>query len=527
MNESTQPEIIIQRIFENVTVGGNLTVGDIQQIINIYKFSEKFRPKNTPHNIPRSNTIKFVGRAESLHEVHQQLQDNGQLAITAVKGMGGIGKTELAIQYSYVYLLAKSYQGGICWLKAREENVGLQVLRFARNYLGIEPPDDQDLESQVEYCWSRWQSVKEGEVLVVIDDMTDYEDIEPYLPPQPSNFKILITTRLNIEDLPSIPLDVLVQEDAIELLRQWVGKDKIDEQIEDVKELCEQLGNLPLALNLVGRYVQKRKITIRELLTRLEEKGLSYEALVIDKKKDPTLKASTKRIKRGVAAALELSWEELSDEAKHLGRVLSIFALAPIKWELIRELEKDTDLEDLESDRIELEELHLLRSPEDNIYQFHQLIREYFQVKLGELSRDKQDNFKRNFVELMVAQSTKMPETPTQNNINTFELSISHIMEVANCLNEYLVESPITLEIFWIYTCVAKFYQGQGLYDLAIPWSKKCVEQIKKRLGEQHPQVANSLNNLAVIYQLQGRYQEAESLYLQKLELLDLLRNSE
>ena len=556
----------IQSIIKKVQAGGDFTIGEIQQLLdynltnqihsgsgdnvggnknvtnnvtNIYGDNvagdkvtgdkitnnfyltppEKFRPKNTPHNIPRSNTIKFVGRAESLQFVNQQLKDKGQLAITAVKGMGGIGKTELAIQYSYFYLLAKSYEGGICWLKAREENIGLQVIRFARSYLGIEPPDDLDLESQVEYCWSRWQSVKEGDVLVVIDDMTDYEEVEPYLPPQPSNFKILITTRLNIEDFPSISLEVLADADAIELLRQWVGKDKIDQQIEDVKELCKQLGNLPLALNLVGRYVQKRKITIRELLKRLEEKGLSDEAFVINKKKDPTLKASTKRIKRGVAAALELSWDELSNEAKHLSCVLSIFALAPIQWELIKELEKDIELEDLESDRIELEELHLVRSPSEETYQLHQLVREYFQDKLEKLTN--KDILKRNYVEIMVNWSRKMPQRPTVKDIDVFTRIIPHVMETANNLTNFLKTD--NEEIFGIFTMLAWFYQGQGLYELALPWKKTCLSETKQRLGEEHPLVATSLNNLAELYYSQGKYEDAEPLFIDALQMTKTL----
>ena len=213
----------IQSILEKAQVGGDLTVGDIQQIIdsnvtnqiysgdtvtgdknvtnqthsgtgdnvggdkvygkkiviNLGDSQQPFEITATPHNIPAPNTIKFVGRAETIFELNNQLQENNQLAITAVKGMGGIGKTELATQYSRIYLLLNKYQGGICWLKARDENIGLQVLRFAKNYLDITPPENQDLESQVEFCWSRWQSVKEGNVLVVIDDVTSYKAIKP------------------------------------------------------------------------------------------------------------------------------------------------------------------------------------------------------------------------------------------------------------------------------------------------------------------------------------------------------------
>ena len=239
----------IQSILENAQAGRDLTVGDIQQIIdsniteqinigggdnvagnknvtnnitNVYPTNPQkpFEIKAIPHNIPSSNTVKFVGRSDVIVELHEQLQANNRLAITAVKGMGGIGKTELAIQYSLSYFLTPTYEGGICWLKARDENIGLQVLDFARTYLNLNPPDNLNLQQQVKFIWSQWQSVKEGNVLVVIDDMTDYGEVEPYLPPQSSSFKILVTTRLNIEDIPSISLEVLADADAIELLKQ-------------------------------------------------------------------------------------------------------------------------------------------------------------------------------------------------------------------------------------------------------------------------------------------------------------------
>jgi hypothetical protein len=59
-----------------------------------------------PQNLPRSGVVQFVGRQTELERLHQHFQQNERLAITAVKGMGGMGKTELALQY-YVKLKLK------------------------------------------------------------------------------------------------------------------------------------------------------------------------------------------------------------------------------------------------------------------------------------------------------------------------------------------------------------------------------------------------------------------------------------
>lgn len=70
--------------------------------------------------------------------LHQMLQGTECVAIYAIAGMGGVGKTELAIQYAQTY--QKSYQGGICWLQAQKQSMGYQILIFAKVQLGLALP---------------------------------------------------------------------------------------------------------------------------------------------------------------------------------------------------------------------------------------------------------------------------------------------------------------------------------------------------------------------------------------------------
>ncbi|MBW4627975.1 MAG: tetratricopeptide repeat protein [Brasilonema octagenarum HA4186-MV1] len=497
---------VVQKIFENVQAGGNITVGDIQQIYQIViNLSDIPKPTGFPQNIPPSSTDKFIGRSRELERLHQQLQRNNEVVIAAVEGMGGVGKTELAIQHSLLHLQLHTYPGGICWLRAREEDIGLQIIEFARTNLGLQPAEDLDLPERVRWCWQHWQH--KGNTLVVVDDVKDYSLIKPYLPPQPSQFKVLITTRLKLDDRGSVFLEVLHEVDALLLLTQLVGEEKVTQESIKAKELVQRLGYLPLALQLVGRYVKKRKISLTEMLRRLEEKGLGHPCLEI-KENDPTWTSS---IKHGVAAAFELSWEQLSESAQELGCLLSLFALAGIPWLLVERAAVEKDAEELEDARVELENLHLLTG--EDTYLLHQLIREFLKDKQKNLASG--DSQKSSFCQVMVKVAQKIPDIPTQNQITALTPAIPHLAEVV----QNLTASVSDENLIWVFVGLGRFYKGQGLYALAQPWLKQCVLVVQSRLGEEHPEIAASYNNLAGLYYSQGRYTEAEPLYKKALEL--------
>jgi tetratricopeptide (TPR) repeat protein len=461
---TTNPDSqIVQKIFENVRADGNITVGNITQIYQtVNNLSNIPKPTGFPQNIPNSNTDKFVGRERELESLHQQLQRNHEIVIAAVEGMGGVGKTELAIQYSLLYLHLHLYPGGICWLQAREQDIGLKIVEFARTDLGLEPPNYlESPEERVRWCWQHWH---QRNTLIVVDDVKDYKQIKPYLPPQPSQFKVLITTRLKLDLAGSLLLSVMQETDALLLLAQLIGSEKVTQELAQAKELCQRLGYLPLALQLVGRYVKKRKISLAEILRRLEEKGLDHSSLVVNEN-DRTW---TLNIKRGVEAAFELSWEELSDSAQELGCLISLFALAPIPWSLVESAAPEQDSEALEDARVELENLHLLQGEET--YQLHQLIQEFLRKKQNNLASAYE--LKYNFCQTMVKVAQEIPDWPTPEFIKSVKDVIPHLAEITQKLTNVVSDENLIL------VCIGlgRFYKGQVAYDQAVNWLNRALE---------------------------------------------------
>ncbi|HEY9815844.1 MAG TPA: tetratricopeptide repeat protein [Candidatus Obscuribacterales bacterium] len=464
-----------------------------------------------PHNLPTSGVAQFVGRDDDLESLHQQLQSSATVVISAVAGMGGIGKTELALQYAYQQLEADAYPGGVCWLQARQD-VGLQIVSFARSNLGLVLPDGLDLAEQVAFCWQRWPAQP---TLLILDDVQAYPDIQPFLPPPRSQFKILLTSRSRFgSPVKNYDIQVLSAEASLELLRSLVGDGRIDQNVPQAEQLCEWLGYLPLGLELVGRYLaEDQDVTLALLWARLQKKRLEAQAL---QDTYPGMTASL-----SVAAAFELSWERLDEDAQRVAKLLSLFALAEIPWGLVQQCWPEWDEEALATVRNkQLLNLHVLTRTDAGLYQLHQLLREFFATKLA---GEERQHLKTAVATTMIAVAKQIPQNPTLAQIQAVTAAIPHLKAIATDLMTLKTPEELYIQeeygLFWVFTGISRFYQGQGLYAEAEPWYEDCLTVVRSLLGDNHPHVAASLNNLAALYRAQGRYELAEPLYQQALEL--------
>ncbi|MDJ0556737.1 MAG: tetratricopeptide repeat protein [Microcoleaceae cyanobacterium MO_207.B10] len=461
------------------------------------------------YNIPGEEWLDnkvFVGRENELAQLHELLKNNQRVAVASVSGMGGVGKTELSRRYALANKSA--YPGGICWLEVPAENVGIQILRFAQNNLGLILPEEEDLLGRLRYCWQNWSG---GEALLIYNDVTDYKtQVKPFLPPD-SRFRVLLTTRKSFgKAFRELPLDVLKPLAAMELLKSILGKERVLQEPWKARELLKWLGYLPLAIELVGRYLDEYweslnidNLALTKMLQRLQRKSLEHDAMSDNK---------LINYSHGVAEAIALSWDRLDENTQEIGLRLGLFALAPIGLSLDG-IEDDEELEVWEIAIGDLLNLHLLKEVESGVYSLHPLVREFLQIKLREYPEV--DELKRGFVVAIVEVAREIPYEITREQVHKFEVDIPHIMEVAENLTEYLSDDDLIVP----FTKLGSFYQYQGFYPQAQPWLEKGREIAEKQLDKNNSDVATAYTYLALLYSSQGRYSEAEPLYQQAIEI--------
>jgi tetratricopeptide (TPR) repeat protein len=477
-------------------------------------------PVPTPGQEPPNNLgsrgvdrDRFFGRDDVLQDLHDRLGRSDRVAVTSVAGMGGVGKSELAVQYARWRLREGDYRGGVVWLAG--ERAGIELLGFAKAqfFPDVDLAQLGDLREQLAFIWSRWPvpDVPPESVLLVFDDVTDYRSQVADLLPSDKRFRAIVTTREQIQGIDRLDLAVLAPADALALLRSIVGEARIAAEPETASEICEWLGFLPLGLELVGYYLQRKpNLSLAKMLERLNEKRLAARALV-----DVPV---TLTAQRGVAAAFELSWEaigaqEWGESAQALAMRLSLFAAAPIPWGLMQDCWAAVDEEELEDWRDGLVALHLVEDVTGERYRLHPLIREFFAAKLA--ARAEATAWRTAFA-VTLTKIAKLPQTVTLEQQAQVREAMPHLEAATDYTNLLSDEDN---EWGWPFVGLARFYKAQSLFEDAERCYEHCLAVSETRFGADHPDTASSLNNLAELYKSQGKYDRAEPLHQRALDI--------
>jgi hypothetical protein len=215
-------------------------------------------------NIPIRVPTLFMGRDEALLEIEASLKrDQGRVAITALHGLRGIGKTTLAAAYADRH---RSDYRATWWIRAQTEasmRSDLVALGVRLGWVGAEDEEEPALATVMErLCHER-----EG-ILLVFDSAIDADAVKFYLP-RGGATKVLVTSNAHAWRGVAVPVEIRLwsKEIGADYLVTRTGREK---ERTAAEALSEALDGLPLAIEQAGAYCERLHISIAEYCKRFE-----------------------------------------------------------------------------------------------------------------------------------------------------------------------------------------------------------------------------------------------------------------
>src|SRR5215471_15526122 len=245
---------------------------------------------SVPRELPRP-AADFTGRDAELADLLALLDpprpDDGlPVLISAIDGMGGIGKSALAIHAAHRVVADGRYPDGQLYVDLQGSTAGVPPLapldalgRMLRS-LGLDP---SAIPTDVEEAAARFRSLAATRsLLVVLDNAHGAEQVRPLLPGSPT-CGVLVTSRqplTMLEGTHAIHLDVLPRLQALELLGHVVGRQRIAAEPRAAAEVVRWCGALPLAIRIAGARIAARPSwPVQELADHLADATRRIEAL--------------------------------------------------------------------------------------------------------------------------------------------------------------------------------------------------------------------------------------------------------
>ena len=451
--------------------------------------------------VPNSNPL-FTGREEVLQAIHDYFSKHHSLAITqAIKGLGGIGKTQAAIEYAHRFHADYS---AVLWIRAeKQEDWKAGLAEFARQYSLASVDMKEDEQTQAARVWlgqnNGW--------LLILDNLEDLSQVEQIFP-RPCAGRILVTTRQTaLGRLHGVSLECMDDDTGALFLLRRIGVISEDEGLDketaqkqnDAKDISRELGGLPLALDQAGAYITETGCGLQGYLKRYQDNRRLLLAKRGADGEDDHL--------HSVDTTFALCFEKLQKENPAVELFLQMCAfMAPdaIPEEIFTS--QDAFNNDIAFDQCiaDCAKYSLVKRNVDNqTLSLHRLT----QVVLRE--RLEEDKRKEMAEKCVLALAKVFPDVKFENWPQCRRL-LPHAMAISEWIEAYGIEIE---RVGYLCNQIAAYLWNQGRYAEAEPLYLKAIAIVEKALGLKHPLLATYNNNLALLYKAQGRYEAAELLY--------------
>ena len=223
------------------------------------------------HVIPYGLNLKFYGRSKEMEELKDALDPGNEdesLKVMAICGLGGVGKTQLALHYANI---SRDSYDAIAWIQADTQTKLVQSLSTFATKLGLPKKDgsgDDDYQSvQKVRDWLN----NSGKTYLIIFDNLDDAGILSQIWPASNKGSIIITSRSPAvaarRAKKTMRLKSFEQSEAVGILYELTGLQPVNEtDLEAAKEICQLIGGFPLALVHMSSFIQDRGYSYEEFL---------------------------------------------------------------------------------------------------------------------------------------------------------------------------------------------------------------------------------------------------------------------
>lgn len=471
-------------------------------------------------NIPYQRNPFFTGREDVLNQLHKDLHADSVVALShpqGISGLGGIGKTQTALEYAYRY---RNDYNAVFWIRADSITALTTSITELAHILELPEHHEQNQEIVVEAVL-RWLRLHSG-WLLIYDNADDLAIIEAFLPKAGAGH-LLITTRAYALGDFAQRLDILKMEPEVGALLLLRRADLLtleatlymanpnDRSIARV--ISQELDGLPLAIDQAGAYIKETPCPLPEYLTHyqtrrndlLRERGSfdqDYLASVAT-----TWSLSFEKVRQANPLAAELlnfcaflapeaiPEKLLTTEAPAIGNVLSPMATNPLQVNLACK----------EALRFSL----FQRNTDERVITMHRLVQSVLQESLP---KEMQILWQQRAIN---AVSATFPSVEYENWSDCQQL-LPHAQMCAQWMKQLPMSPPQGASLL----LRAGYYSHERAQEqVAASLLEQSLAVFTNLYGQNHPLVADTLNNLALVYKTQGKQKEAETLFLQALSI--------
>jgi len=461
-------------------------------------------------NVPYFRNPEFIGRESVLIKMRKELTSTETLSKKIVLyGLGGIGKSSLAVEYANRYA---GFYSVVWWLRSENSVTLAEDLSELALRLNLPFIDKENPETMLRALIKEFQNYSNW--LLIYDNADSPDEIKKLIP-EKSKTHIIITSRFAEwgEDYKCQKISVLRRNESVMFIQKQTGqKCKISSN-----KLAEELSDLPLALNQVCAYIKNKNISLKDYLSLLKNYKRNFSEFVVTNSDYPvTLKAS-----------MNMTFQHIRKISKKAMNLLNFFSfLSSEDISFLEYSQKNVNLPQQIASMLsqpqefknvmDILEKYSLIKIEENSLSIHRLIQKMIQESMPDIIKMKWTDitlrtinflfdFKKDDVESWSYCSRLLPHA----------LSIAELCYLNGNHTKELGELSQKLGDFMINKCK---------YKESLHFLRKSLIIFIKKYGKTHNKVADVLHGFGLVYQELGKYNLAKKVFILALRI-DKKRN--